>query len=169
MLWRFSGVDISARYFLINAAHSWVVVACCADFMVSTLGARFGNQTSYQFRVAYSVLGTPRGGRRTVPMRVPSPSALALPSLTTRTTTVASDSHDARRASLPGRPKLPRASTEAICRAKRPDSEPARGSLECPSPDGSSVISRYHRAWIRAPGKTSYGEAQPSMVRTRES
>src|SRR5258708_1266463 len=43
-----------------------------------------GNHTSYQFCGANLFLGTPRGGRRTVPMRMPSPSILLLPSLTTR-------------------------------------------------------------------------------------
>ncbi len=52
--------------------------------MVGTLGARFGNHTSYQFCGAKADFGTPRGGRRTVPMRVPSPSTRGLPSLTTR-------------------------------------------------------------------------------------
>src|SRR5438552_3156314 len=81
----FSGRAISARYFLKKARHSFGVVARCAIFMVSTLGARFGNQTSYQFCDANAFLGTPRGGRRTVPMRGPSRSVLALPNLTTRT------------------------------------------------------------------------------------
>src|SRR5438552_6431168 len=80
----FSGRAISARYFLKKARHSFGVAARCAIFMVSTLGARFGNQTSYQFCDANAFLGTPRGGRRTVPMRGPSRSALALPNLTTR-------------------------------------------------------------------------------------
>jgi hypothetical protein len=35
-------------------------------------------------RRAYSVLRTPRGGRRTVPMRKPSSGSRAVPSLTTR-------------------------------------------------------------------------------------
>src|SRR5580765_3395935 len=80
-----SGVAISARYFLLNAFHSAGVLAACPSFNVSTLGARFGNHTSYQFRVANSVFGTPRGGRRTVPMRMPSPGVLWLPNRTTRT------------------------------------------------------------------------------------
>ena len=33
--------------------------------------ARFGNHTSYQFCAENSLFGTPRGGRRTVPIRVP--------------------------------------------------------------------------------------------------
>jgi hypothetical protein len=52
--------------------------------MVSTLGDRFGYQTSYQSCDANSAFGTPLGGRRTVPIRVPSPSALGLPNLMTR-------------------------------------------------------------------------------------
>jgi hypothetical protein len=52
--------------------------------MVGRLGARLGNQTSYQFCEANLDLGTPRGGRRTVPMRKPSFFALELPSLTMR-------------------------------------------------------------------------------------
>ena len=87
MAWRLSGVAISARYFLVNAAHWAGVLAFCPSFMASRLGARFGNHTSYQFCDANMVLGTPRGGRRTVPMRVPSPSTRGLPSLTTRMTT----------------------------------------------------------------------------------
>src|SRR5574337_2064627 len=86
MAWLFSGLAISARYFLMNAAHWGGVLASRAIFMVSRLGARLGNQTSYQFRDENSALGTPRGGRRTVPMRVPSPSTRGLPSLITRTT-----------------------------------------------------------------------------------
>jgi hypothetical protein len=53
--------------------------------MVSTLGARFGNHTSYQSCEANADFGTPRGGRRTVPMRRPSFFALGVPNLTTRT------------------------------------------------------------------------------------
>eukprot|EP01137_Pigoraptor_chileana_P034650 Opistho-2@27513 len=54
--------------------------------MVSALGARLGYQTSYQFCAANCALGTPRGGRRTVPMRSPSSAPRALPSRTTRIT-----------------------------------------------------------------------------------
>src|SRR5260370_8612185 len=82
----FSGRAISARYFLKKARHSFGVVARCAIFMVSTLGARFGNQTSYQFCDANAFLGTPRGGRRTVPNRGPPPPAPPSPNLTTRDT-----------------------------------------------------------------------------------
>ena len=67
-----------------NATHRPGVVASCPSFIVSGLGARFGNQASYQFRAANCSLGTPLGGRRTVPIRVPSLSLLSLPSLTTR-------------------------------------------------------------------------------------
>jgi hypothetical protein len=51
--------------------------ACAAwpSFIVSADGARLGYQTSYQFCEANSVFGTPRGGRRTVPMRRPSPGS----------------------------------------------------------------------------------------------
>jgi hypothetical protein len=73
-----------------NVAHWAGVVASCPSFIVSTLGARFGNQTSYQFFDANSVFGTPLGGRRTVPIRIPSPSIRSLPSLKTRTTMLAS-------------------------------------------------------------------------------
>src|SRR3989338_2446533 len=86
MEWLFSGADISARYFLKKTAHWAGVSASWASFMVSRLGARLGNHTSYQFCDANSDFGTPRGGRRTVPMRVPSFATLWLPSLTTRTT-----------------------------------------------------------------------------------
>jgi len=41
-----SGVDISDLYFLTNAAHFAGVSAAWANFTVSSLGARFGNQTS---------------------------------------------------------------------------------------------------------------------------
>src|SRR5215468_3046118 len=84
MAWVFSGVDISARYFLMNLFHWAGVVAERASFMVGRLGARLGNQTSYQFCEANLALGTPRGGRRTVPMRKPSFLALGVPSLTMR-------------------------------------------------------------------------------------
>src|SRR5262245_30224967 len=53
--------------------------------MVAGLGARFGNHTSYQSCDANSLFGTPRGGRRTEPMRVPSFAALRSPNRTTRT------------------------------------------------------------------------------------
>ena len=66
------GRHLGFWYFLANAAHSAGVVAACPSFIVSRLGARFGNQTSYQFFDENSVLGTPRGGRRTVPIRKPS-------------------------------------------------------------------------------------------------
>jgi hypothetical protein len=52
--------------------------------MVGRLGERLGNQTSYQFCEANLDLGTPRGGRRTVPMRRPSFFARGVPSLTMR-------------------------------------------------------------------------------------
>lgn len=81
---------ISARYFLAKTAHWPGLETCWPSFTVSRLGARLGNQTSYQFRRVNSDFGTPRGGRRTVPMRRPSPSARGLPSRTTRITTVAS-------------------------------------------------------------------------------
>jgi hypothetical protein len=82
-------VDISWRYFFANTAHCAGVVAARPSVMVSTLGARLGSQTSYQFCVANSDFGTPRGGRRTVPMRWPSPGLRALPSCTTRMTMAA--------------------------------------------------------------------------------
>ena len=47
--------------------------------MVATLGASTGNQTSYQSSRAKSFFGTPRGGRRTVPSRVPSSASARLP------------------------------------------------------------------------------------------
>ena len=56
------GVAISARNFFRNACHSRGVAAACPAFIVSTLGARLGNQTSYQFCEAKAALGTPRGG-----------------------------------------------------------------------------------------------------------
>ena len=52
------------------------------SFIVGRLGARLGNQTSYQFCEANLDLGTPRGGRRTVPMRKPSLAFRGEPSLT---------------------------------------------------------------------------------------
>ena len=60
--------------FFLNAAQSRSVVALLPSLMVSTLGARFGYQTSYQSSRAKRVAGTPRGGRCTVPMRRPSPA-----------------------------------------------------------------------------------------------
>ena len=51
-------------------------------FIVGTLGARFGNHTSYQSSAANRALGTPRGGLRTVPMRSPSFGARLEPSRT---------------------------------------------------------------------------------------
>ena len=61
-----------------------------SEFTVSALGDRFGNQTSYQSCEANSDFGTPRGGRRTVPMRRPSFFALGVPSLMTCTAIVRS-------------------------------------------------------------------------------
>src|SRR5664279_2160369 len=78
------GSAISVLNLLRKAAHWAGVLACCASFTVSRLGARLGNHTSYQFLEANSDFGTPRGGRRTVPIRNPSPTPLTLPSLTTR-------------------------------------------------------------------------------------
>ena len=55
-----------------NAAHCAGVSAAWPSFIVSTLGASTGNQTSYQLPDENCAFGTPRGGRRTVPMRSPS-------------------------------------------------------------------------------------------------
>ena len=66
-------------------SQSLSVVPCSAIFIVSGVGARFGNQTSYQLSAAKRSFGTPRGGRRTVPMRSPSPATRGVPSLTMRT------------------------------------------------------------------------------------
>ena len=55
-----------------------------SSFMVATLGARLGYHTSYQFSDANLAFATPRGGRRTVPMRRPSFFVRAVPSLTMR-------------------------------------------------------------------------------------
>src|SRR5262245_20458796 len=52
--------------------------------MVGTLGARVGNHTSYQSSFENRALGTPRGGRRTVPMRAPSPFRRRVPRRTMR-------------------------------------------------------------------------------------
>src|SRR5213082_2025187 len=49
------------------------------------LGARSGSHTSKKSRAAYCSLRTPRGGRRTVPMRRPSPRSRGVPSCTIRT------------------------------------------------------------------------------------
>jgi hypothetical protein len=51
------------------------VAAVNACVTASTEGASSGSQMSYQFCRACSAFGTPRGGRRTVPMRRPSPRA----------------------------------------------------------------------------------------------
>jgi hypothetical protein len=80
----FWAVAISARYFLMNLLHCAGVSAESPSFMDGRLGARLGNQTSYQFCEENLDLGTPRGGRRTVPMRKPSSFARGLPSLTMR-------------------------------------------------------------------------------------
>ena len=72
MVREFSGVAISFRYFLAKVRHSPDVRAFCASFTVAALGARFGYQTSYQFWEENRDFGTPRGGRRTVPTRMPS-------------------------------------------------------------------------------------------------
>lgn len=53
--------------------------------MIATLGASVGNQTSYQFWDENWAFGTPRGGRRTVPIRVPSFGSRGVPRRTTRT------------------------------------------------------------------------------------
>jgi len=63
--------------FFAKADHCSGEVAPSPSFIVLTLGARLGNQTSYQFRAENSFFGTPRGGRRTVPIRVPSPAIRA--------------------------------------------------------------------------------------------
>src|SRR5205085_647078 len=48
----------------------------------ASLGDRLGSQTSYQFCAANCDLGTPRGGRRTVPNRRPSSRYLGVPNRT---------------------------------------------------------------------------------------
>jgi hypothetical protein len=60
-------------YFLENARHAASDFDASHARIVSSLGARFGNHTSYQFPVEKAALGTPRGGRLTVPIRNPSP------------------------------------------------------------------------------------------------
>ena len=57
----------------------WSIVVRCIS---AALGANVGNQTSYQSSLANLAFGTPRGGRRTVPMRSPSPRRRVLPSRT---------------------------------------------------------------------------------------
>jgi hypothetical protein len=80
-----SGADISAWYFLVNFDQSAGDAAPRPSFIASTLGARFGNHTSYQFCFENCAFGTPRGGRRTVPIRVPSLGSRGVPRRTTRT------------------------------------------------------------------------------------
>src|SRR5262245_50140298 len=80
-----SGAAISARYLLLNADHCAGDTAAWASFMVATLGARVGNHTSNQFCFENCALGTPRGGRRTVPILVPSRGRRAVPRRTTLT------------------------------------------------------------------------------------
>ena len=80
-----SGFAISARYFRVKTVHALSVVADRPSFIVGTLGARLGNQTSYQSSAAKRLFGTPRGGLRTVPMRSPSSRACGVPSRTMRT------------------------------------------------------------------------------------
>src|SRR5262245_18837323 len=60
----------------------------CANVKSAWLGARFGNHTSNQLSAEYRVLGTPRGGRRTVPILMPSSGCLGVPSRTIRMDTV---------------------------------------------------------------------------------
>src|SRR4030043_1398642 len=86
----FSGGAISARYLRKKAFHSSSVLALWPILIVSGLGARFGNHTSYQFCEAYLVLGTPRGGRLTVPIRIPSSGTLSVPRRTMRTAMITS-------------------------------------------------------------------------------
>src|SRR5258706_9324380 len=88
MLRRASGCAISARYLRTNAAHCAGVAAESPSFIVARLGARFGYHASYQSRAANCDFGTPRGGRRTVPMRRPSDLARGVPRLTTRATMI---------------------------------------------------------------------------------
>src|SRR5262245_46411086 len=61
---------------------------------VAASGARIGSQTSYQSSFAWRDLGTPRGGRRTVPMRSPSPGALGVPRRTIRTAILPANRED---------------------------------------------------------------------------
>src|SRR5262245_55158964 len=96
MVRRFSGCAISARYRLANTRHSRSVFAERPAVTAAADGDKFGYQTSYQFADANFDLGTPRGGRRTVPIRSPSPAARGVPRRTTRITS------RTRRADIPG-------------------------------------------------------------------
>ena len=58
------------------------MIGSLASLTVSAAGARFGSHTSYQLPDANAAFGTPRGGRRTVPMRKPSCGNRAVPSRT---------------------------------------------------------------------------------------
>jgi hypothetical protein len=53
------------------------------SFTVASLGESSGSHTSYQLSEANFAFGTPLGGRRTVPMRKPSPRSLGMPRRTT--------------------------------------------------------------------------------------
>src|SRR5438105_1252716 len=80
------GWRISWRYRLPNVAHRFGVRgAAMIDRTSVWLGASSGSHTSKKFRTAYWSLRTPRGGRRTVPMRRPSPRSRGVPSRTIRT------------------------------------------------------------------------------------
>src|SRR6185295_13837531 len=81
---------ISALYFLTKAAHCAGVCAAWPSVIVATEGARVGNHTSYQLSDANLTFGTPRGGRRTVPMRSPSSGWREVPRRTMRTLTAIS-------------------------------------------------------------------------------
>jgi hypothetical protein len=76
---RLSGLDISARYFRMNVIQARSVLADRPNFTVSMLGASTGSQTSKKFLEERWLVGTPRGGRRTVPIRNPSPGNRSLP------------------------------------------------------------------------------------------
>jgi len=66
---------IALRRTLRQPVRAAIAAFCAAEFArrpsftASVLGARFGYQTSYQSCAENSDFGTPRGGRRTVPMR----------------------------------------------------------------------------------------------------
>src|SRR5439155_22387698 len=80
------GWRISWRYRLPNVAHRFGVRGAAMIHRTRVwLGASSGSHTSKKFRRAYWSLRTPRGGRRTVPVRRPSPRSRGVPSRTIRT------------------------------------------------------------------------------------
>ena len=69
---------------LANTGHHLPDLSIEVRCINAALGASVGSQTSYQSSLANFVFGTPRGGRRTVPRRRPSPLRRVVPNRTIR-------------------------------------------------------------------------------------